>query len=214
MQSDYFIIGYESNPLSNFYSPLYRHTTVHNIPVPFYKTANLDEVKHCVVKYELEAGLLMFSKNKEECALLSENNYMCSRHKFYFCNPKAIIYPTNMNKLCVVVLFMKDQSDVKRFCKQILVLNRKLPLARYLTSGIWLIVTNENLNFTVNCQSGDTGSKEVHVEVPLGILHLNNTCRASNRYWRLLGFFDRSSTFEKSDALKPLLKLRKMTHTI
>ena len=112
-----------------------------------------------------------------------------------------------MNKLCVMALFMKDQSDVKRFCKQIVVLNRKLPLARYLTSGIWLIVTNENLNFTVICQSGDTGSKEVHVEVPLGILHLNNTCRA-------LGFFDRSSTFEKSGVLKPLLKLRKMTHTI
>ena len=73
----------QQQQLSNFYSPLYRHTTVHNIPVPFYKTAILDEVKHCVIKYELEAGLLMFSKNKEECALLSENNnYMCSRHNF------------------------------------------------------------------------------------------------------------------------------------
>ena len=185
---------------------------VHNIPVPFYNTSILDEVKHCLVKYELEAGLLLFSKNREEYAFLSENDYyMCNRHKLHFCNPKAIIYPTNMNKLCVVALFMKDQSDVKRFCKQTVVLNQKLPLVRYLSSGIWLIVTNENLKFTVNCQSGDTESTEVHVEAPFGILHLNNTCRASNRYLRLLGFFDRSSTFEKSDALKSLLKLRNMT---
>ena len=40
-------------------------------------------------------------------------------------------------------------------------------------------MTNENLKFTVNCQSGDTESTEVHVEAPFGILHLNNTCRAS-----------------------------------
>ena len=154
----------------------------------------------------------MFSKNREEYALLSENDYyMCNRHKLHFCNPKAIIYPTNMNKLCVVALFMKDQSDVKRFCKQTIVLNQKLPLTTYLSSGIWLIVTNENIKFTVNCQSGDTESKEVHVEAPFGILHLNNTCRGSNRYLRLLDFIDRSSTFEKSDALKSLLKLRKMT---
>ena len=84
-------------------------------------------------------------------------------------------------------------------------------MARYLSSGIWLIVTNGNLKFTVNCQSSDTESKEVHVKAPFGILHLNNTCRASNRCLRLIGFFDRSSTFEKSNAFKSLLKLRKMT---
>ena len=185
---------------------------VHNIPVPSYNTSILDEVKHCLVKYELEAVLLMFSKNREEYAHLSENDYyMCNRHKLHFCNPKAIIYPTNMNKLCGVALFIKDQCDVKRLCKQTVVLNQKLPLARYLSSGIWLIVTNENLKLTVNCQSSDTESTEVHVEAPFGILHLNNTCRASNRYLRLLGFFDKSSTFEKSDALKSILKLRDMT---
>lgn len=185
---------------------------VHNIPVPFYNASNLGEVKHCLVKYEIEGGLLMISKNREEYALLSENDYhMCNHHKLSFCNPKATFYPTNMNKLCVMALFMKAQNDIKRFCKQTVVLNQKLPWAKYLSSGIWLIVTNENLKFTVSCQSGDTESKEVHIETPFGILRLNNTCRASNRYLRLLGFFDKSSTFENSDALKSLLKLREMT---
>ena len=113
---------------------------LHNIPVPFYNTPKLDKVKHCLVKYELGAGLLMFSKNREEYALLSENDYyMCNRHKLHFCSPKAIFYPTNMNKLCVVALFMKDQSDVKRFCKQTVVLNQKQTLARYLSLGIGLL---------------------------------------------------------------------------
>ena len=54
---------------------------VHDIPVPFYNTSNVDEVKHCLAKYELEAGLLMFSKNREDYSLLSENDYyMCNRH--------------------------------------------------------------------------------------------------------------------------------------
>ena len=185
---------------------------VHNIPVPFYNTSKLGKVKHLLFKYELEAEVLMISKNREEYALLSENDYyMCNSYKLPFCNPKTVFYPTNMNKLCVMALFMHVEVDVRKFCKQTVVLHQKLPLAKYLSSGIWLVVTNENLKFTVSCQSGDTESTEVHVEAPFGILHLNNTCRASNSYLRLLGHSDKSSTFENSDALKSVLKLRKLT---
>ena len=75
--------------------------------------------------YWLEADVLMVSKNTEEYTLLSDiDYYMCNKHKLPFCNPKAVFYPTNMNKLCIMALFMKIETDIKRFCKQTVVLNQ------------------------------------------------------------------------------------------
>ena len=185
----------------------------HNIPVPFYNISENGKARHLLVKYELEADVLMVSKNREEYALLSDiDYYMCNKHKLPFFNPKAVFYPTNMNKLCIMALFMKIETDIKRFCKQTVILNQRLPFAKYLSSGIWLVVTNENLKFTVSCQSGQIETTELIVKSPFDILTLNNTCRATNKYLRLLDHFDKSGTFKAVDALKSLLKLQNMTH--
>lgn len=187
---------------------------VHNIPVPFNNTSKHDEKKHFLIKYELEARVLMVSKNREEYALLGDNDYyMCSNAKLSFCNPKAVFFPMNMNTFCVMALFMQIESDMKKFCKQTVVLNRKLPLAYYLSSGIWLVVTSKSMKFTVSCQSGSTETTELIVKAPFDILALKNTCRASNKYLRLLGHFDKNGTFENQDALESLLKLRNITHS-
>ena len=81
---------------------------------------------------------------------------MRNSYKLPFCNPKTVFYPTNMNKLCVMALIMHVEVDVWKFCKQTVVLHQKLSLEKYLYSGVWLVVTNENLKFIVSCQSGDT----------------------------------------------------------
>lgn len=186
---------------------------VYNIPVPFHNMTGHIKTSHYLVKYELEAEVLMVSKNRQEYALLSGVDfYMCNNHKLPLCNPKAVLYPTNMNKFCIMALFMKVEVDIKRFCKQTVMLNQKLPLAMYLSSGIWLVGTNENLKFTVSCQSDNAETTEILVKAPFDILTLNNTCRASNKYLRLLGHFEKSGTFENTDALKSLLRLRNMTH--
>ena len=132
----------------------------------------------------------MVSKNREEYALLSDiDYYMCNKHKLPFCNPKAVFYPTNINQLCIMALFMKIETGIKRFCKQTVVLNQRLPFAKYLSSGIWLVVTNENLKFTVSCQSGQIETTELIAKSPFDIC-----------------------TFKAVDALKSLLKLQNMTH--
>lgn len=185
---------------------------VYNIPFPFYNSTVSEKPTQYLVKYELEAEILMVSRNREEYALLSDNNYyMCNNVNLPFCNPKVVFYPSNMNNKCVMALFLQSETDVKRFCKQTVVLHQKLPSAKYLSSGIWIVVTNEKLKFTISCQSRGTESSEVNVKPPFDILYLNNTCKASNKYLRLLGHFDKSSTFTKSDDLKSLLKLRNVT---
>ena len=111
-----------------------------------------------------------------------------------------------MNKFCVMALCMKNEDDIKRFCKQTVILNVNLPFAKYLS--------NKVLHFTISCRSTAIQFTDVDIKPPFGILHINNTCKASSKYMRLPGQFDKTSYFERSDSLKSLLKLHNVTHFI
>ena len=74
-------------------------------------------------------------------------------YHFQFCNPETAFYQTNVNKFCVIALFRQNAHDIKTFCKQMVVLDQKLPTTKYLSHGIWIVVTDKPLTFTLNCQS-------------------------------------------------------------
>ena len=95
----------------------------------------------------------MVSKDKAKFSLLSENTFqMCNSYHFQFCNPETTFYQTNINKFCVIVLFRQNAHDIKTFCKQMIILEQKLPSTKYLAYGIWSVVTDKPLTFTLNCQ--------------------------------------------------------------
>ena len=87
-----------------------------------------------MVKYELETEMFMTSRDKTRFSFLSENNYhMCNSYHLQFCNPETAFYPTNVNQLCIVALYMQVSQDIQMFCKQTIVLNQKLPITKYIT---------------------------------------------------------------------------------
>ena len=83
----------------------------------------------------------------------------------------------------------------------------KLPTTKYLSYGIWIVVTNIPLTFTVNCQSYETMTSDIKIKPPFGIIKLNNTCKACNKYFQLPEYFDKHTHFERSDPLQALLSL-------
>ena len=96
----------------------------------------------------------MVSKDKAEFSFLPENTFqMCNSYHFQLCNPETVFYQTNLNTFCVIALFRQNTHDIKTFCKQMVVLDQKLPMTKYLSYGIWIVVTNKPLTFTLNCQS-------------------------------------------------------------
>ena len=112
----------------------------------------------------------------------------------------------------MVALFMQNQRDIETFCKQMVILDQKLPLTSYLSYGLWIVVTNVPLTFTINCQSHKQKIYDIKIESPFGIIKLNNTCKASNKYLQLPEYFGKHSYFERSDPLQALLKLHNITN--
>ena len=122
-------------------------------------------------------------------------------YNFQFCNPETAFYQTDVNKYCVIALFRQNAHDIKTFCKQMVVLDQKLPTTKYLSYGIWIVVTDKPLTFTLNCQSYEPKIGDIKVTPPFGIIKLNNTCKASNKYLQLPEYFGKHSHFERSDPL-------------
>ena len=87
---------------------------VHNIPFLFHNT-----LVQYLAKYDLESEFLMVSKSRQSYAFLSEKDFhMCNRVNLQFCNPKTAFSPTNLNKPCIMTLFLKNEVDFKSNCKQ------------------------------------------------------------------------------------------------
>ena len=181
---------------------------IYNLPLPMAtKQTNI------MLKYTLETDMLMVSKDKSKFSLLTESAFhMCNSFHYRFCNPETAFYQANINRFCVVALFMQNQRDIKTFCKQMVILDQKLPLTSYLSYGLWIVVTNVPLTFTINCQSHKQKTYDIKIESPFGIIKLNNTCKASNKYLQLPEYFGKHSYFERSDPLQALLKLHNITN--
>ena len=181
---------------------------IYNLPLPMAtKQTNI------MLKYTLETDMLMVSKDRSKFSLLTESAFhMCNGFHYRFCNPETAFYQANINRFCVVALFMQNQRDIKTFCKQMVILDQKLPLTSYLSYGLWIVVTNVPLTFTINCQSHKPKTYDIKIESPFGIIKLNNTCKASNKYLQLPEYFGKHSYFERSDPLQALLKLHNITN--
>ena len=48
---------------------------------------------------------------------------------------------------------MQDLHDINAFCKQMVVLDERLPITKYLSNGVWIIIPNTSLTLTLNCKS-------------------------------------------------------------
>ena len=138
---------------------------LHNLPLPMHRV--LPNQTDILLKYSLDTEMLMISKDKAKFSLLSESAFqMCNSYHFQFCNPETAFYQTNINKFCVIALFRQNAHDIKTFCKQMVVLDQKLPTTKYLSYGIWIVVTDKPLIFTLNCQSYEPKIVDIKVIPP------------------------------------------------
>ena len=120
----------------------------------------------------LEAEMLIVSKDKTTFSILSDYTYrMCTNHHYQFCNPETAFYQTNINKLCIMALFMENTHDLKALCKMQVVFET-LPITRHLTHCIWIVTTDKPLTFTVTCRSNELKTNDLKIKPPFGIIKI------------------------------------------
>lgn len=181
---------------------------IHNLPISL-RNATIEGRKtiNMIAKYELESRALMINSDRTKYSLLTFEDYIACNNKYMkFCYIKNAIYQINLSKSCIIALFMKHKENVKQYCKATVYIDTKLPIARAIHSGAWIISTSEKLRLTVVCQD-KKGQDDITVNPPFGVINLNISCRASNDYLSLPPYYENEINVHVSDSVETLLKL-------
>ena len=135
---------------------------------------------------------------------------LCINRHYQFSHPETAFYQTKINKLCIMALFMDNTHDIKTLCK-LKVVFKTLPITRHLTLGIWIVITDKLLTFTVTCRMNELKTNDIKIKAQFSHIKSTYTCKAMNKYLRLPAYFGQNSYFERIDPLQALLKLHNVS---
>ena len=211
---DHKVIVVINIPLLDFTGE-YEVYRVHNIPLPLHngQSAVLSiSVSDMVARYDVEYPGLLINKNRSRYTPLNHYEmFTCSNRVTRYCSPENAILPVNLNRLCIMALFLKDDKNVDKYCRKIVLPNALLPMGTYLDQGLWVIGTKEKLDFAVVClgPSGQKSDKIYHTETvtpPIGIVQLKTGCHAANNFLSLPPYYVFREYASISDPYEDLLK--------
>ena len=142
-----------------------------SLPVPYHKT-------NITVEYELEFKNFAISTDGRQYVIFTlEDQINCGKPDINFCAMTSAVYETNHHRYCTLALFQKDLRKIEQLCKIRVTNKLKLPLARYISNGKWLVATNQPFYLRKLCVKSKH-EKRITVTPPFNIITLESGCRA------------------------------------
>ena len=158
------------------------------LPVP-YQSTNL------TAHYELEFEHFAVSEDGRQYVILSlEDQLNCGQSDTNYCSLTSAIEETNRHRYCTLALYQRDGRKIKDLCKVKVTNKLKLPIARYVSKGEWLIATERLFHIRKLCIGQES---EVHITVvpPYTVVTLESGCRALSDLLELPIFFEERTEY-------------------
>ena len=141
------------------------------LPVP-YSATKLTAV------YDLEFRHFAISTDGRQYVVLTlEDQLKCGRRNTYYCSLTSAIQEANSHTYCTLALYQRDQDKVDKLCKVKVSNKIRLPVARYVSNGEWLVATEKGFNLRKHCV-GVKESSIIPVSPPYTAVNLESGCRA------------------------------------
>ena len=113
-----------------------------------------------VAHFDLETQYFAVNKDKTKYSLLDNDGVSrCTNPLIDFCEFKNPIFPINLSNLCVISLF--TNRDWKSTCSTIVKPNTRLPLASYISDGIWIVASMNTFRLIIRCPNGKVTDKDI-----------------------------------------------------
>lgn len=164
-------------------------------------------------RYILEADALIINQERSQYSLLTglelEN---CKQPLKGFCKLTNGLMPVNLSKTCITALFLKIEMDIRKFCERVINTNVRLPMAKHIDNGLWIITTNKQVSFSMTCHNAANTGPSIIIEPPIGTMQLSGTCTAVSSHITLLPFITYKSHARVEDSARELLKLTNTTN--
>jgi hypothetical protein len=141
------------------------------MPVPHLKS-NLS------ASYALEFNHFAISADRSRYTILEEESLAkCLVPEVNYCPVNAAVLPTNVHKTCTLALFLNQKDKTKQHCIVSIAVNEKLPIARALSNGRWVLSLKEPLLFLEVCPKTNT-KRNILIKPPIAEIKVNQGCSA------------------------------------
>ena len=162
----------------------------HSLPIPMEQEESGQKiVRSLLAEYELEAKAIAVNKERSKYVLLHKDEIkQCVGTLASHCAMRSPIYPINLSQFCIVSIFMRNEEKKRKNCQTIVRSGDVLPMAEYLSSGVWIITTRAKLQFSIICHGGQSPQEKI-VQPPIDILRLPMTCTATNDHLSLPAYY-------------------------
>ncbi|MEW8543129.1 MAG: hypothetical protein AB2693_06300, partial [Candidatus Thiodiazotropha sp.] len=179
-----------------------------NLPVPLMNEAIKTSDTHTMVaRYDLESAGLAINLQRTKYVLLTDSHLKaCTNPRLGVCNMKLPIYPVNLSNKCIVALFLNSRGKITEFCHKTVMPNSYVPQAIYIADGLWIIISQKELRFSVTCQKSNSALKSLIIKPPLDVVAVNSKCEASNDYLSLMPYYMSETKQEITDEFVSMVK--------
>jgi hypothetical protein len=190
-----------SIPLLDYSSKFEIFHMIH-LPIPLQNTSD----SSLVAQYRLESDTLAVNHERTKYVLLSAQEFMsCSQNYVSYCEIRSPVYPINLSKLCIIALFLDDTMKKQQICQSMVKPNFILPMAQYVSNGLWIVTTQFEIRFTITCYNATLlGSTSQDITAPVGLIELGQSCSASSDYITLTPYYRGVSKYIATDEIKAL----------
>ena len=184
----------------------------HSLPIPMQqKIDGRTIVRNILAEYEIEAKAIAVNKERSRYVLLKKEEVtQCIGTLASHCAMRSPIQPINLSQFCITAIFMNKEDKKRQNCRTIVHTGNILPMAEYLSSGVWIITTQKQLQFTVLCH-GDATPQEKVIEPPIDILRLPISCTANNDHISLPAYYQFDSVHHIHDEFLERLMTKNFT---
>ena len=146
-----------------------------------------------LAQYHLEKSVFAIDKSRMRYALLSEDQATrCVETKIGFCQFVNPLYPTHVNKFCIIALFLSNEKAIMDVCRTTVRPRGEVPVAQHVDRGLWALSLIKPLVFSLTCEKEST--KTITMSPPIDTLRLNSDCTAYSSDMVLPSYEEFSST--------------------
>lgn len=179
---------------------------VFNMPLPYHTADDNTNSIGVAAYYETESDFIAIDSGRSKFAVLQPDEIdQCASPENWFCNVRSPVYPTNVNRFCIVALFLQNKDKVEQSCRRIVKPNFLMPSAIYLNDGIWIIATHKEIKINVVCQNGRQ-SEMLVARPPITSVTLPQACVGLSDYLTLPPFYHQESKFLENGPIMDLIK--------
>ena len=156
------------------------------------------EGHHVTASVDIESKYFIINEKRSHYALISnEMATSCIRQKLPFCNINKGLSSTFQSGMCVIDSYLNNARKDPDTCQTFVRSKNILPIAKAISSDKYLIITNDEINFSIKCLNGTLSM--VKLSDVISTLTLPNQCQAYSNKLFLPLYYEHSASDIQTD---------------